>query len=697
MIMDQSWKKYGRRRRFLLLAATIAPSMLSAWMMYRILPAREGPVLNMLMALLFAILFAWVSMGFWSALTGVAVVLFRYTRFVVTLRQADAGPLPEGARAAILFPVYNEETSRVIAGIRVVWRSLQATNSAGNFDIFILSDSTNPDAWMNEEEAWHDLCRDEGAFSRIFYRHRRINRKGKSGNVADFCRRWGANYPYMIVFDADSLMSGETLVKMVRAMEARPDIGILQTMPKSINSRSLIARIQQFSNHLYGPFFAAGLHYWQLGDAQYWGHNAIIRVEPFMRYCHLPVLSGHRPLGGPILSHDFVEAALMRRAGYGVWLAYELDGSYEENPPSLIDELIRDRRWCQGNLQHSRLVLAKGIFPTQRALFINGIMAYFSALLWFFFLVVSSAQAAIILFRLPVYFPEGQTLFVDWPRYFSGWMLALFTGTATLLFLPKIVILLAVLAKNEAGAFGGRFALLASAFLELLISALLAPVRMLYHSLFVITTLAGFTIRWNTQHRDATGTTWGQAVRFHWWGVLLGVCWGSLVYLVNPEFFIWLFPIVGGMAISIPLSVWTSRASLGEGAMRRGLFLTPAETRPAAETTAFSKETAKPEQESEFDIPPEHGFIRTVVVPQALSLHVSITTDKPKRNAEKEERLRLLVEKAVALGPEALSAQEKDHLLREPRHLTELHRRIWALDDAQAEKWGIMCRKLQHR
>ncbi len=681
--------KAGRRRRIALLTLTIVPSLVAAATMYHILPARDGQILNGVIALLFATLFAWVSMGFWSALAGLFVMLFRYDRFVVTASLPKGRPLRPEARAAILFPLYNEDITRVIEGVRVVWRSLAAAGARDNFDIFILSDSTSPDAWVNEEEAWHALCREENGDGHIFYRHRKINRKGKSGNVADFCRRWGANYPYMIVFDADSLMSGETLVRMVEAMEARPDIGILQTTPKSINSRSLIARIQQFSNHLYGPVFAAGLHYWQLADAQYWGHNAIIRTEPFIRHCHLPVLDGPKPLGGPILSHDFVEAALMRRAGYGVWLAYELEGSFEENPPSLIDELVRDRRWCQGNLQHSKLVLAKGFFPTHRALFINGIMSYFSALLWFFFLIVSTVQAVAVLFQLPVYFPEGPTLLPSWPQYFSGWMLALFTGTAALLFLPKLLTLILVMAKGGGRAFGGAPAMLASAFFELFLSALLAPVRMLYHSLFVITTLLGFTVRWNTQNRDASGTTWAQAIRFHWWGVFIGMVWGGLIAIVNPPFFLWLSPIVAGLAISIPLSVWTSRSSVGLKAMRWGLFLTPAETFPPAEVAALNKLMRRPTYHSPFRIAPDSGFIRAVVIPKTFALHLSLASHKRKNNPAKEAELAALVEKAVAVGPGGLSVKEKNTLLREPQALADLHTRVWALADA--EQWGIVC------
>lgn len=682
----KAWGWTACRRRIVLLLLTISPSIVAAKIMYSLLPPKEGMFLTILMTVLFGVLFLWISVGFWSALAGLVVMLRRYDRFSITNNLPESPILPETARAAILFPVYNEDAHKVLAGVRAVWQSLCDLGVERNFDIFILSDSTNADAWVQEEEGWHRLCGEVGAFGRIFYRHRRLNRKGKSGNVADFCRRWGANYPYMIVFDADSIMSGTTLVRMVQAMEAHPDVGILQTAPKSINSRSLIARMQQFSNHLYGPVFAAGLNYWQLGDAQFWGHNAIIRIELFMRHCHLPTLSGPAPLGGHILSHDFVEAALMRRAGYGVWLAYDLDGSFEENPPSLIDELVRDRRWCQGNLQHSRLLLTRGFFPTHRALFINGIMSYGSALLWFFFLIVSSCQAMLELVTVPEYFPQGPSLFPDWPKYFSTWTLGLFGGTASILFLPKLLALAVTVCKGGSRGFGGFFSLMFSACLEIAVSALLAPVRMLFHSIFVVTTILGFTVRWNAQNRESSGTSWGQAFRFHWWGSLFGIVWGGFMYIIDPGFFIWLSPIVAGLALSIPLSVWTSR--IGRNS-RHFFFLTPAETAPAPELASLEKNIARPEPHSPFHLSRNQGFLRAAVLPGVFALRRTLAGRQRALSPEKRAELDELVEKAVTHGPDSLGNREKAAILSDADCLEKLHQRVWALEHARAIKWGI--------
>ncbi|MBQ8744443.1 MAG: glucans biosynthesis glucosyltransferase MdoH [Mailhella sp.] len=359
---QQSWEKVAGRRRTLLMTLILAPAIIGAFIMYGILPQQGIEVVKVTTSVLFAILFGWISIGFWMCAAG-CWQLLRKTDSLAPTRGCDEVTIAEACRTAILFPVYNEDTHKYMAGIAATWHSLIATGESGKFDIFILSDSTSPEAWVAEEEAWHEFCRRENAFGHVFYRRRRNNTKRKSGNVADFCRRWGAHYRYMIVFDADSVMSGRTMVRMVKSMELHPDIGILQTPPLAVNMNSLVARVQQFANHLYGPIFATGLHFWLLGDAQFWGHNAIIRTKPFIEHCELPSLPGHGPLAGDIMSHDFVESALMRRAGYGVWLAYDLDGSWEESPPSLIDELIRDRRWCQGNLQHSRLIFPAASSP----------------------------------------------------------------------------------------------------------------------------------------------------------------------------------------------------------------------------------------------------------------------------------------------------------------------------------------------
>src|SRR5581483_10558213 len=263
-------------------------------------------------------------------------------------------------RTAIVMPVYNEEHGRGMAGLKGTYESLEQTGLLQHFDFFILSDTTDPDTWVSEELAFAELRTQVSDPERLVYRNRRENTERKTGNIADFCANWGERYRYMIVFDADSVMTGTSLVNLVRLMEANPHVGIVQAPPLPINRRTLFGRIHQFAMQAYSLIFISGLNFWQGGAANYWGHNAIIRIRPFVEHCRLPKLPGKEPLGGSILSHDFVEAAFMRRAGWKVYLASELRGSYEEMPSSLIGYAARDRRWCQGNLQHLKLLGTPG-------------------------------------------------------------------------------------------------------------------------------------------------------------------------------------------------------------------------------------------------------------------------------------------------------------------------------------------------
>jgi membrane glycosyltransferase len=470
-------------------------------------------------------------------------------------------------------PICNEDVTRVFAGLRATYRSLERTGELRHFDFFVLSDSGDAAIRAAEEQAWSEACRDLGAAARLYYRWRRHRIKKKAGNVADFCRRWGRNYRYMVVLDADSVMSGECLVELVRRMEAHPRAGIIQTAPRAAGRETLYARMQQFAGSVYGPLFTAGMHYWQLGEAHYWGHNAIIRLEPFMRHCALP---------GQILSHDFVEAALMRRAGYGVWLAWDLAGSYEEVPPSLLDELKRDARWCRGNLINARFIGAPGIHPAHRALFVTGVMAYLAAPLWLLFLLLSTALLAQHVLVPPSYFVEPRQLFPRWPEWNLAWALGLLSATAVLLFLPKLLAA-ALAAWRGAQGWGGALRLGAGTGLEIVLSALLAPVRMLFHTQFVLSALSGRALQWKSPPREDAETTWDYAWRQHGWHALLGLAWLLTVYSLDPAFLRWLLPVAGAMVVAIPVSVLTSRVSYGRRLRDAGLFLTPEETRPPRE------------------------------------------------------------------------------------------------------------------
>ncbi|MFH1481606.1 MAG: glucans biosynthesis glucosyltransferase MdoH [Pseudomonadota bacterium] len=691
--IKRPWQRAARSRRILILFLISVTSVLASTYMADILPNRGATRLEFGIVIVFTALFAWISIGFWEALVGLFTLACRYDRFAITKTGDENTPqLKTDARTAVIIPICNEKVDRVFGGLRTIATSLEQTGEMKHFDFFVLSDSSDPDIIIEEEIAWAELCQSVGGFNRIFFRHRLVNLKRKSGNIADFCRRWGRRYRYMVVLDADSIMSGSSLVRLVHLMERNPNVGIIQTAPLAVNRETLIARIQQFANHAYGPLFVAGLNFLQLGDSHFWGHNAIIRIAPFMEHCSLPKLSGRPPHGGFILSHDFVEAAFMRRGGWEVWLAYDMEGSYEEVPPTLLEELKRDRRWCQGNLQHIRLLFTKGLFSAHRALFLHGAFSYTSALLWATFISLSSVEAILETFRSPIFFPSKYTLFPNWPVWQPRWALTLLAVTAVILFIPKLFsVILIILKKGKVRLYGGFLRLLFSLVTEVLFSALFAPIRMLFHCKFVFMTLVGAQIGWGPQQRSDQGTGWFEALRFHGTGMIIALIWGTALFLFNRSFFWWNAPIFIPLLLAVPLSVWSSRASVGRAFQRLGLFRIPEEVSRPPELDLLHN-TLKEQERSGASLPMgnNEGFMRAVVDPRVNSLHSALIRKERKLSLALARRRQDLREKALTQGPEGLDKKEKRDLLFDPTSMRQLHKRVWETSDpAVAERWGI--------
>ena len=673
------WLHNGKPRRFLLCLLMLTQTALATWLMREVLPYHGAKPLEMVTLGLFAVLFFWVSSGFWTAVAGFLTLMRGNDPYLVTRRAAKDSNIAPGARTAVVMPICNEDVGRVFAGLRATYESLARSGNLEHFDFFVLSDSNQADTCVAELQAWQSLCSTLDAQGRIYYRHRRRRIKRKSGNIDDFCRRWGANYRYMVVLDADSVMTGTCLSTLVRMMEACPEAGIIQTAPRASGRDSFYARMQQFSTRVYGPLFTAGLHFWQLGEAHYWGHNAIIRVAPFMRHCALSPVPGDGPLVGEILSHDFVEAALMRRAGWAVWIAYDLDGSYEETPPNLLDELARDKRWCQGNLMNFRLMLARGFHVMHRAVFATGVMAYLSSPIWMLFLLLSTAMLASHTLIEPEYFPKPGQLFPSWPEWHPEKALLLFTGTATLLFLPKLLSVLLIL-RDGARAFGGRLRLLLGMLLELGCSMLLAPVRMLFHTHFVSSALLGTTIKWKSPPRTDNQTGWGEALHRHGFGTVLGIAWSVAIYKMSPTYFWWWLPITGALALSIPVSVLSSRTAYGIRLRRLGLFVIPEELAPPRElqdTRSYTQNT-----------PVLPGFVEAVVDPTCNALLCAHGKTHWRLLPRSRTQGDALIARARRDGPDALSAAEKLHLLDDALLLARLHLEVWSAKHPHPD-WDI--------
>ena len=568
----------GPRRRLMLAVLVLGGTAIATQIVANVLGADGLSWLEACIALVFSITFAWLGYGFWTAVAGFVVTLAR--RPTHQLKE-PAGELGPSARTALLVPIYHEDVERVAARLRAIVRSLADTGQLDRFDLFILSDSRRHDCIRAEEAVWARLCSDPLTAGRVFYRNRAENSGRKAGNIADFCRRWGRQYAYFVILDADSLMSGSTLVRLVGLMEANPRAGLLQTVPQPVGGETLFARALQFAARLYGPIYAAGVSFWFPARSNYWGHNAIIRSEAFMNAAGLPALPGRPPLGGEILSHDFVEAALLQRAGWSVWLLPELGGSYEELPANLRGYVARDRRWCQGNLQHVRLLTAKGLSAVSRLHLGLGAMSYVVSLLWLLLLGLATVEAAWARFWPETQVPAASLPFQPWPVVDPRQLTGLAIVTVAMLLLPKLLPLLLTLCNGaQRRAFGGGWRVLRSTLAEIVFSVLMAPVLMIQHSKAVVDILLGRCVTWNGQQRDGESESWAAVTAVFGGTMLVGLAWAAAAYLIAPDLLLWLSPVLLGLVAVVPLATLSSRSDVGLAARRRGWLLTPEESAP---------------------------------------------------------------------------------------------------------------------
>lgn len=691
------------RRLFLFYSSAVLLTGVVSWLFADLLWRTGWSVSRTLLLALFVVLFLFIAVGAMHGVYGFFLRLFG-TRWCITRLKEYRDQDIAGTSTAIVFPIYNEDIVRVYEGLRATYESLQKTGQLERFDFFILSDSTDPDKRVEEERRWCDLIRELDALGRIYYRRRLNNEGRKSGNVRDFLNAWGRRYRYFMVCDADSVMRGETLVDLVKLMEVHPTVGLIQTVPATVNGESLFGRIQQFANRLYAPIFIAGLNYWALDLGNYWGHNALIRTEPFMQYCDLPQLPGRKPFGGQILSHDFVEAALLLRENWEAWFAYDLEGSYEEAPQAMIENAQRERRWCQGNLQHGLVLFARGLRGVSRLHLMLGICGYLAGPLWLAFLLTFN--------------------WIHWFQYYTGlsditvhaftWHLNI-SGTAhallifvicmVVIMIPKVLALIELAYDTPRRlAFGGLQRATASVVAETVFSTLHAPLLMLWHTRFVVTNLFGVSVGWGPQKRAAAdGTAWTFALRRHWGHTLIGLVWGWFMWRLGPSLFWWFTPVLAGMALSIPLSVFTSRRTLGALARRLGIFLTPEEIAPPAELVAL-RANMKVHELTEDPSPrrPHAGLAEAVLDPYVNAIHVTLLREKQFNPVYAEQFAALgvgtpqvgtLGEKLLAGGPDQLTPTERSLIMTDEHIMVWLHHEAWLRSgDALAPWWRASIR-----
>ena len=548
--------------RLIAFGGTLVIGAIGFWQMLLVF-GTEIQLLQYALLVLFTITFTWVGFSFSSMLAGLLAELPR------------GSDVPGTGRIAILMPVYHEDVGTSLGMLAALADDLEAEGLAGRSEIFVLSDSGDA-AMFAAETAGVARLRQTSPVP-VWYRRRADNAGRKAGNVGEFVERWGGRYDQMVVLDADSVVSAAVVREMSARMQADSAVGLIQTVPMLVGGQTLFARVVQFAGRIYGPAVARGVAAWSGDNGNYWGHNAMIRVSAFAACCGLPELPGAPPFGGTILSHDFVEAALLRRAGWKVRLDWDLRASYEGCPPTLLDMAIRERRWAQGNLQHARVIGARGFTAISRVHFTVGILGFLMSPIWLGMILIGLALTATVLLSKPEYFPATYQLFPDWPTFDPARMKWLFAATLAFLLLPKAISVQRAWQRPVAVGAGGKKRLAASALVEIVLSALIAPVQMLIQTQQIFDIFRGRSSGWESQVRQASMPRWGMVWRRHGVHAALGMTTLVVLAWLSPGQLIWLSPILAGLILSPWISRWTASPALGRLARRAGLLATPEE------------------------------------------------------------------------------------------------------------------------
>ncbi|MGB3720626.1 MAG: glucans biosynthesis glucosyltransferase MdoH [Hyphomicrobiaceae bacterium] len=540
-----------RRRRLIVLALNVSTFGLLIWAAINVLKAGGWSLVDTALLIAFAVGSPWTVLGFWNSVIGLWLlhgVRDPITKVAPYARAGDL-PTPITVRTAILMTLRNEDPERAILRLKTVKESIDATGFGGQFGYFVLSDTDDPSIAEAEEKAvaaWQRTLPDP---QQVIYRRRADNTGFKAGNLRDFCERWGREYELMLPLDADSLMSGDTVIRLVRIMQAHRQLGILQSLVVGMPSSSAFARIFQFGMRHGMRSYTMGQAWWTGDCGPFWGHNAVVRIRPFLERCQLPVLPGKPPLGGHVLSHDQVEATLMRRAGYEVRVLPFECGSWEENPPTLLEFIRRDVRWCQGNMQYLKLLDMPGLHPMSRFQLIWAILMFLGIPAW-----------TLMIALLPVLAYEAQSI----TQYPTALAVALYVGFFLMYLSPKIAGLLdVVLTRGGVRRYGGRVRFAISALIELVFSFLLGAVSTIRTTIFMIGLLFGKSVTWGGQARDAHGISWRAALVNLWPQTVFGLVLCSVLAAISPTVLAWSLPLTAGYLLAIPFAVITAHPDLG--------------------------------------------------------------------------------------------------------------------------------------
>ncbi|HLL29105.1 MAG TPA: glucans biosynthesis glucosyltransferase MdoH [Xanthobacteraceae bacterium] len=529
--------------------------------------------LDYLMLFAYFVAAPWFVIGFWNSAIGFAILQFaREPNEIIlplALKAKDGDSIL--SRVAILMTIRNEDPRRAFKRLRTVKASLDATGFGDQFDYFILSDSSDAGVIAAEQAAYETWRAEFSNPERLIYRVRKSNVGFKAGNLRDFCERWGKNYEIMVPLDADSLMTGAAIVRLVRIMQANPQLGILQSLVVGMPSASFFARVFQFGMRHGMRSFTSGSAWWHADCGPFWGHNAAVRIAAFNDYCRLPDLPGRPPFGGHILSHDQIEAVLMRRAGFEVRVLTEEGGSYEENPPALPDFARRDLRWCQGNLQYLKLVGLPALFPTSRMQIAMAIQMFLVSPAIVLFVICAALAAALT--------PSGAGFPVTSALLFYVTFIATY-------FAPKLFGIADALLRAPQ-RYGGVARILVGGLVETIFTFLLVPVSMFNQTLFMLTLIFGGNAGWHAQQRDGYRVPWMVAARDLWPATAFGLLvLGSLAFMA-PAAIPWFLPFLSGLVLSIPFAVFTSLPEAGAAAVHWRLCAIPEEFETPAEISAL--------------------------------------------------------------------------------------------------------------
>jgi membrane glycosyltransferase len=657
---SDSWRPVALRRRLLLVFLVATQTLVGMLLFSRTVPEQAGSVTIAALLTVFGVLFAWIGVGFWTAVFGFVALRFGGDGWSLSRRVE-----PEGCRellsapTAVVMPICHEPVQHTLGGLKAIIQDLGQKGQARVVDFYVLSDSRDPDIWLEEQATCEQIRRELGPHQHLFYRRRNVNLNYKSGNIADFLRRWGRRYRYMVVLDADSLLSANCITRLIQLMEARPEAGIIQTTPRLARAETRFARLQQFANRCYGRLYSAGLAAIQLGEATYWGHNAIIRVAPFMAHCGLRKLRGPGLFRGPVLSHDFIEAALMGRAGYEVWLEPAIAGSFEESPPTLEDDLIRDRRWCRGNLQHLWLLTTMGkLRLAHRMALVTGILSYLASPLWLVFLGLSGFVAL----AGPSATPALPGVMATTEAGSSAGAL-LVAMTALLLFGPRLLAVGDHWLAGRTARFGGLFRLCANTFLETLAALALAPIRMLVHTLHVVQAVLNLNVGWQGQNRSG-GLSPGLSLRRY--GLLLASAAAglTLIHWHAPTLTPWALPVMAPVLLAPALAYWLGRTP------RLGTWLQVPEDEQTTRVIKLAETTGPLSHD-----PGRLSWFEQVVVSPVFA-GISDYDALP-ATGKKARALARLVDRCAIEGKQALSHRELSLICNHPEALKALHWRAW--------------------